>query len=95
MLGTETARALRAQGIQSRICGLSANDMEDKFLAAGADFFLQKPFPCKPEELRKTLIQVVHTERPIPAQKALARFARRSGSNTSATMDGSTRSNGD
>jgi CheY-like chemotaxis protein len=51
LLGTETVRALRAQGVTSRICGLSANDMEKPFLAAGADLFWVKPFPCKREAL--------------------------------------------
>ena len=58
LLGTETVRALRSQGVKSRICGLSANDMERQFLAAGADFFLQKPFPCKSDELRRVLIRI-------------------------------------
>lgn len=61
LLGTETARALRSQGVKARICGLSANDMERNFLASGADFFLQKPFPCKPDELRRELIRIVLT----------------------------------
>jgi signal transduction histidine kinase len=64
LLGTETARALRSQGIKSLICGLSANDMERKFLAAGADFFLQKPFPCKPDELRRVLLTLVFSRGP-------------------------------
>ena len=45
LLGTETARALRARGIQSILCGLSANDMEQQFLESGADYFIIKPFP--------------------------------------------------
>lgn len=79
---------MRAQGIKSRICGLSANDMEQKFLTAGADLFLQKPFPCKPDELRKELIRILHFERPEHVQYLLDRVARR---NTCSTigMDGS------
>ena len=63
LLGTETVRALRSQGVKSRICGLSANDMERQFLAAGADFFLQKPFPCKSDELRRALIRIGFSDR--------------------------------
>jgi len=48
--GTETVRAMRAKGVKSVICGLSANNIEEQFLEAGADAFLLKPFPCKVEE---------------------------------------------
>jgi signal transduction histidine kinase/CheY-like chemotaxis protein len=60
LLGTETARALRSRGITSRICGLSANDVEQGFKQAGADDFLLKPLPCKPDELRRALVRVIH-----------------------------------
>jgi signal transduction histidine kinase/CheY-like chemotaxis protein len=63
LLGTETTRALRAQGITATICGLSANDVEKSFLEAGADSFLMKPFPCKPDALRKELVRIVNTDR--------------------------------
>jgi len=59
LLGTETVRALRSQGVTCRICGLSANDMEQAFLAAGADFFVQKPLPCNPTELHGVLSRIV------------------------------------
>ena len=36
MLGSETVLALRAQGVQSIICGFSANDCWDRFRDAGA-----------------------------------------------------------
>lgn len=71
MLGTETTRVLRAHGVKSRICGLSANDVERNFMAAGADFFLMKPFPCKPDDLRTELLRLLSSERPIGAQKAI------------------------
>jgi len=45
LLGTETVSALRAKGIESRICGLSANDLETAFINAGADFFELKVCP--------------------------------------------------
>ena len=59
LLGTETVRAMRARGVQSRICGLSANDMEDEFKSAGSDTFWMKPFPCKKDELTNVLGQVL------------------------------------
>jgi len=45
LLGTETVSALRAKGVESRICGLSANDVEAAFVNAGADFFELKVCP--------------------------------------------------
>jgi CheY-like chemotaxis protein len=62
MKGTETIRALRARGINSTICGLSANDIESAFLSAGADTFLMKPFPCKDDELRFELGRILQLE---------------------------------
>ena len=55
LLGTETTRALRSQGCQSFICGLSANDVQKPFLDAGASAFLMKPLPCKPDVLKAEL----------------------------------------
>lgn len=63
MLGTETVRALRAQGVKSTICGCSANTMEEGFLDAGADCFMLKPFPCEKEELRKELGRVLNSKK--------------------------------
>lgn len=63
LLGTETARELRAKGVQSRICGLSANDCEESFLDAGANCFLFKPFPCEKEALTRALIQVLYDDK--------------------------------
>lgn len=63
LLGTETARALRSKGIFCRICGLSANDVEQGFIRAGADFFMFKPFPCQPRELRKQLHHILFSRR--------------------------------
>jgi signal transduction histidine kinase len=60
LLGTETVRAMRSKGITSRICGLSANDVEKSFLEAGADSFMFKPFPCGSalaQKLRSVLYQ--------------------------------------
>ena len=55
LLGTETVRALRAKNVDSIICGLSANDVERKFLEAGANSFLMKPFPTQSEVLIREL----------------------------------------
>jgi hypothetical protein len=60
-LGTETTRALRGLGITSIICGLSANDVEQAFLDAGANVFMVKPFPCKPELLKAELVRILAT----------------------------------
>lgn len=55
LLGTETVRALRAKGVKSRICGLSAHDIEAAFMEVGADKFMMRPFPVKPESLQQAL----------------------------------------
>jgi CheY-like chemotaxis protein len=62
MKGTETIRVLRSRGINSIICGLSANDLESAFLSAGAETFLMKPFPCKDDELRLELGRILQLD---------------------------------
>jgi signal transduction histidine kinase/CheY-like chemotaxis protein len=62
LLGTETTRALRAKGVTAKICGLSANDVEELFIEAGADCFLIKPFPCQKEALQQELARVVFSK---------------------------------
>ena len=59
LLGTETTQAMRAQGVNSVICGISANDVEQQFLNSGADAFILKPFPCKKDDLTSALIQIL------------------------------------
>ena len=59
MKGTETVRALRAKGVKSAICGLSANDTREAFLSAGADMFHLKPLPCGESDLQKVLGELV------------------------------------
>ena len=61
MLGTETVRAMRALGCNSVLCGLSANDVEDEFLGAGADAFMFKPFPCEKEALKAELLRTLNS----------------------------------
>jgi signal transduction histidine kinase/CheY-like chemotaxis protein len=62
LLGTETVRALRAKGVKSRICGLSANDVEKSFLQSGANHFLIKPFPCAKEPLTRELLRILYED---------------------------------
>jgi len=62
LLGTETVRALRSKGVRSRICGLSANDVERSFIDAGANSFMFKPFPCNPEALKREIVRVLFGE---------------------------------
>ena len=59
LLGTETAQAMRTKGIDSKICGLSANDLREAFINAGADDFILKPMPCKVEDLKQVLKRVL------------------------------------
>jgi len=63
LLGTETTRILRSKGVESRICGLSANDVEQIFYHAGADSFLIKPLPCKKPELEAELKRLLAAPR--------------------------------
>jgi signal transduction histidine kinase/CheY-like chemotaxis protein len=62
MLGTDTIRALRAKGFSNRICGLSANDLEQSFISAGADCFILKPIPCDKNTLKGVLDGIVHSD---------------------------------
>lgn len=59
LLGTETCREMRASGIDSIICGLSANDKEAAFRQAGADGFMLKPLPTDQADLAKQLAKVI------------------------------------
>ena len=59
LLGTETIQMLRTQGVLAKICGLSANDIRESFIKAGADDFNLKPLPCKPDKLKQLLFQLV------------------------------------
>mmetsp|Transcript_28087 Transcript_28087/g.41377 ORF Transcript_28087/g.41377 Transcript_28087/m.41377 type:complete len:883 (-) Transcript_28087:409-3057(-) len=59
LLGTETTAALRAQGYENVICGLSANDKAEEFSNAGANAFIMKPLPCKQDELKFELFRVM------------------------------------
>lgn len=62
LLGTEAVSALRLQGVTSRICGLSANDIEQEFFDAGADSFMFKPFPCDEKSMTKALWKILYED---------------------------------
>lgn len=64
LLGTETARAMRAKGVQSRICGLSGNDIEEPFRNAGADAFILKPFSCEQNALKREVQRILEARQP-------------------------------
>lgn len=72
LLGTETVRALRAKGVKSRICGLSANDVEQPFMDAGADTFMFKPFPTKKDALTDELKRVLLRRESSPLRNSRA-----------------------
>lgn len=59
LLGTVTVKSMRFNGVNSVICGLSANDVEESFIKAGADAFMFKPFPCNKNELAQELVRVL------------------------------------
>jgi len=60
LLGTEVVRALRLNGVQCKICGLSANELGKSFIQAGADYFILKPMPCIPNELKRKLYEIMN-----------------------------------
>lgn len=59
MLGTKAVAELRAKGVETLICGLSANQLEPEFLEHGADAFQIKPFNTSEEGMRKELLQIL------------------------------------
>ena len=59
LLGTEAVVELRRKGVESCICGLSANDKESEFIEAGADAFTFKPFPCAKGALTQELHRII------------------------------------
>lgn len=53
MVGTDVVVAMRRSNVDSVIIGNSGNDLDDKFLVAGADGFWKKPLPSNPEIIRQ------------------------------------------
>ena len=65
LLGTETVVAIRARGVNSIICGLSANDSQQAFLDSGANAFMMKPFPCEKGAMVVELTRVIQSCEPL------------------------------
>lgn len=63
LLGTETVLEMRVRGATCRLFGLSANDLEAEFIAAGADGFVINPFPTETEGLRAELLRAWYGKR--------------------------------
>lgn len=63
LLGTETILEMRALGFEGRLFGLSANDLEAEFIAAGADGFVIKPFPTETDALKHELLRAYFGKR--------------------------------
>jgi CheY-like chemotaxis protein len=62
LLGTEVVRVMRDSDLvdnSTTICGLSANQEKERFLSAGADYFLLKPIPCSKDALKDQIMRVL------------------------------------
>jgi CheY-like chemotaxis protein len=62
LLGTEVVRAMRDMELvdsSTTICGLSANEEKERFLSAGADYFLLKPIQCSKDALKEQIMRVL------------------------------------
>jgi len=62
LLGTEAVRQMRESGDVDDsciICGLSANEEKERFLMAGANYFLMKPIPCSKAGLKSQIVRVL------------------------------------
>ncbi|KAG7365571.1 two-component sensor histidine kinase [Nitzschia inconspicua] len=62
LLGTEVVRTMRDSQLvdeTTTICGLSANEEKERFLSAGADYFLLKPIQCSKDALRDQILRVL------------------------------------
>ncbi|KAL3915013.1 MAG: hypothetical protein SGILL_005845 [Bacillariaceae sp.] len=62
LLGTETVKFMKDSclvGDNTIICGLSANEEKERFVEAGADFFLLKPIQCAKDALKKEILRVL------------------------------------
>lgn len=61
LLGSETVAELRNKGVKSKICGMSANDVEQMFDDSGADGFVFKPLRFRKEAMRSELERILGT----------------------------------
>jgi CheY-like chemotaxis protein len=62
LLGTEVVRVMRDSDLvddSTTICGLSANEEKERFLSAGANYFLLKPLPCSKDALKHQILRVL------------------------------------
>jgi signal transduction histidine kinase/CheY-like chemotaxis protein len=62
MVGTDVVIAMRRSKIGSIIIGCSGNDLDEKFLAAGADLVWKKPMPSNTEIIRQLRQQLANTK---------------------------------
>lgn len=65
LLGTETVREMRSNGVDAVICGLSANDLEKQFREAGANGFWVKPFPTGDAVVKREICRLLASRNEI------------------------------
>jgi CheY-like chemotaxis protein len=65
LTGSQTIKELRRVGCKSLIIGLSANQQQETFLAAGANHFWLKPFPCEASSLRQALVGILSDDKKV------------------------------
>lgn len=58
LLGSDVVVQMREQGVESVICGMSANDVESLFADAGADAFVFKPLPFRKDALVREMNRI-------------------------------------
>ena len=69
MLGTDAIIALRRMHVGSCIIGCSGNDLDEKFVAAGADWIWKKPLPTN-DEIIQQLRSLLATKLVTPLSSA-------------------------
>jgi CheY-like chemotaxis protein len=58
LIGPEAVAELRKKGVRSKICGMSANDVEQMFDESGANAFVFKPLRFRTEPLKSELERI-------------------------------------
>jgi CheY-like chemotaxis protein len=72
LLGSQTVQELRRRlGCKSVIVGVSANQQEEAFIAAGANHFWLKPFPCQASSLRQALAGILSNDNSMASIEGL------------------------
>lgn len=74
MVGTDVIIAMRRLKVEAIIIGCSGNDLDDKFLSAGADFIWKKPIPYNLEIIRQ-LRQELRKRQKFPLMSHTSRVA--------------------